>query len=134
MTGIDMDGKHYRVRGKYETLTESAELVEGINEGKMLSKRHERDLEGTFYSHSLEVEPDPRHPEDYDQLFDDLSAPVPSHVITMPHGQGTVTYEAEVSGVQRFSRGVMAGVRRWSGITASFSSIRPVRTPGEENQ
>lgn len=131
MTGILMDEKRYRVRGKYDTLTESAELVEGINEGKMLSGRHERDLEGTFYSHSLDVDPDPRFPEDYDQLFDDLSAPVPSHIITMPHGQGTITYEAEVSMVQRRSRGVLAGVRRWSGITVSFSSIRPVRTPGE---
>ena len=36
-----------------------------------------------------------------------------------------------VSGALGFALGVLAGVRRWSGITVSFSSIRPVRTPGE---
>lgn len=133
MSGLTMDGRHYRVRVIFGSMEESAELVEGINAAKMLSGRKSRDLDGTYYSHSMDVEMDPRYPQDYDDLFDALAAPVESHTIVMPHGQGTVTYDAEVSVVRRRGQGVMAGRRRWTGITASFASIRPNLRPGEEN-
>ena len=130
MAGIQMDGKTYRVRVIFPSVEEDARLEDGITAGKMLSGRWERDLVGTYYDHALSVEPDPRYPQDYDQFFDDISAPVPSHTITMPHGQGTVTYEAMVYSVRRVSNGVIAGVRRWKGLQVYFQGIRPVRTPG----
>lgn len=131
MAGIQMDGRTYRVRIIHPSIEETATLVEGPNAGDMLSGRHERDLVGTFYDHTLSVEPDPRFPEDYESFFEDITAPVPSHTITMPHGQGTVTYEAMVSDARHISNGVLAGVRRWSGLSVSFSSIAPVRRPQE---
>lgn len=126
-----MDGRDYRVRVRFETLEESARLDEGPNAGDMLSGRHERDLVGTFYGHTLSVEPDPLVQKDYDDFFDAITAPVPSHIITMPHGQGSVTYEAMVSEARHISKGSVGGVRRWSGLSVSFESIRPVRRPGE---
>lgn len=131
MAGVQMDGRTYRVRVIHASIEETARLEEGVNAGDMLSYRHERDLAGTFYGHSMLVEPDPRYPEEYDAFFDAISAPVDSHIVTMPHGQGTVTYEAMVSEARHVSRGVVGGIRRWSGLSVSFSSIRPVRTPGE---
>ena len=130
MAGIQMDGRTYRVRVIFPSVKEGAKLVEGVNAGDMLSGRRERDLVGTYYSHTLSVEPDPRYPQDYDQFFDAISAPVPSHSITMPHGQGTVTYAAMVSSVEHTAKGTMAGIRRWGGMTVSFESIGPVRLPG----
>ena len=67
MAGITMDGKTYRVRVVYPSVEESARLVEGPNAGDMLSGRRERDLVGTYYDHTLSVEPAPRYPQDYDQ-------------------------------------------------------------------
>lgn len=131
MAGILMDGRTYRVRVIYPSIEESARLEEGINAGKMLSGRRERDLDGTYLGHSLSVEADPRYPLDYDQFFDDISAPVPAHTITMPHGQGTITYEAMVSSVRHGAKGKVGGVRRWGGLSVSFKSIQPVRRPGE---
>ncbi len=132
MAGITMDGRTYRVLVIFPSVEESADLVEGPNAGKMLSGRRERDLEGTYYSHKLSVQPDPRYPQDYDQFFDDITAPVPSHTITMPHGQGTVTYDAMVSSARHVANGVLAGVRRWRGLEVSFQGIRPARRPGKE--
>lgn len=132
MAGVLMDGKKYRVRVIFSSVEESARLEEGVNAGKMLSGDRERDLVGTYYGHSLSVEPDPRYPQDYDQFFDDISASVPSHTITMPHGQGAVTYEAMVSSVKHGAKGVIAGVRRWGGLTVAFEGIRPARVPEEE--
>lgn len=132
MAGIIMDGKTYRVRIIYPSVEENARLVEGPNAGDMLSGRRERDLVGTYYDHTLSVEPDPSHPQDYDQFYQDITAPVPSHSITMPHGQGTVTYDAMVSSARHVANGVIAGVRRWKGLQVSFEGIRPARLPGED--
>lgn len=132
MAGITMDGKTYRVRIVYPSVEESATLKDGPNAGEMLSGRRERDLVGTYYDHSLAVEPDPRYPMDYDQFFEDITAPVPSHLITMPHGQGTVTYEAMVYSARHVANGVIAGIRRWKGLQVSFQGIRPARVPEED--
>lgn len=129
MAGIQMDGRNYRVLAKFESLEEYATLEEGINAGTMLSGDRERDLTGTYLSHALDVEPDPRYPADYDAFYDAIIAPVPSHSIVMPHGQGTVTYDASVSEASHGSRGAIAGIRRWSGLRVEFSSIRPVLYP-----
>ena len=131
MAGIQMDGRTYKVRVIFGSIEETARLEEGVNAGDMLSYRHERDLAGTFYDHSMGVEPDPRYPEEYDRFYEDISAPVDSHIITMPHGQGTITYEAMVSVAKHVSKGTIGGVRRWSGLSVSFSSIKPVRVPKE---
>lgn len=130
MAGIQMDGKTYRVRVIFPSVEESVRLEDGVNAGEMLSGRRERDLVGAYYDHTLSVEPDPRYPQDYDQFFDDITAPVPAHTITMPHGQGTVTYEAMVYSARHVANGVIAGVRRWRGLQVSFQGIRPARTPG----
>lgn len=131
MGGIRMDGRDYRVWVRFDTLEERASLEEGINAGEMLSGDHERDLIGTYLSHAMEVEPDPRYPLDYDAFYNAIIAPVRSHSIVMPHGQGTVTYDAMVSDAGHRSRGTIGGVRRWSGMKVEFSSIRPVIRPEE---
>lgn len=133
MNGITMDGRLYRVRLIYPSLEETASLEDGVNAGKMLSGRRERDLDGTYYGHTLSVERDPRFPIDYDDFFDDITAPVPSHSITMPHGQGTITYDAMVYNVSRIYQGTIAGQKIWKGITVSFEPIRPQRRPREDS-
>ena len=130
MIGIQMDGRVYRVLARFDSLDENAVLREGRNAGDMLSGDHERDLDGTYLSHALDIDPDPRYPGDYDAFYDAIISPVPSHSIVMPHGQGTVTYDAMVSEAGHRSRGALGGVRRWSGLRVEFSSIRPVIRPG----
>lgn len=129
MTGIQMDGVHYRVRVVYDTLQESARLPDGPNAGDMLSGRYERDLVGTYYDHQMDVEPDPRYPGDYDAFFAAITAPVATHTVVMPHGQRTITYQAMVYSAQHTSRGKMAGKRRWHGLSVQFQANAPQRAP-----
>lgn len=63
---VIMDGVSYRLNVRYETLGRSFRLEEGQNAGTMLSGDYTRDLMGTYYDYSMEVEPDPRFPADYD--------------------------------------------------------------------
>ena len=126
---LNMDGTTYRVRIVYDTLIRSFELLEGVNAGEMLSGRHERDLLGTGYTYQMQVEPDPRHPTDYDAFFEAISAPVDSHTIIMPYGQSTITYEAMVESGQDTYRGIVSGRTRWRGLTVQYRYIEPQRVP-----
>lgn len=129
MRGITMDGRTYRVRVVYNTLTRSFDLRSGVNEDYMLSGRHERDLLGTDYIYQMGVEPDPASPEDYDAFFDAVSAPVDSHEVTMPYGQSTITFQAEIQSGEDSWHGRIAGVDRWHGLKVRFNPIEPQRRP-----
>lgn len=129
MYTVTMDGISYRLRVRYNTLERAFELRSGDNEGYMLSGRHERDLLGTGYSYQFSVEPDPQHPEDYDAFYEAVSAPVDSHEITMPYGQSTITFQAEVESGRDMWQGRMAGVSRWTGLAVNFKPIGLQRTP-----
>lgn len=125
---VIMDGITYRVRIKADPpIEESFEILEGENSLTLLSGEESPDILGTCYDHTLSVEPDPQYPGDYDSFFQAISAPVASHTITMPHGQGTITYRARVTGGSHVSRYVMAGVRRWSGLQVQFKALAPQR-------
>lgn len=129
MKGITMDGILYHVRVVYNTLEQGFELIEGPNASKMLSGRRELDLLGTEYPYQLAVEPDPAHQDDYDAFFWAISAPVNSHSVTMPSGNGTLTFDAMVRSGKRVYKGKLAGNSRWSGLVVNFDPIEPQRVP-----
>lgn len=120
-----VDGKTYRVRIVYNTLVRAFELIEGSNAGNMMSGRHERDLSGTGFSYQMQIDPDPDYPEDYDELFDLLSDPVNSHAVTVPYGQGTLTYDAEIINGRDVYEGTLSGIEQWKGMTINFRYISP---------
>ena len=120
-----MDGVTYRVRLPYPGMTRSFSLVEGQNKGVAISQRKIRDLKGTGYTYTLAVEPDPRYPADYDAFFVAISAPVDTHTITLPFGQATITYDAQVASGGDGYYGVEAGVNRWKGLKVTFAYIAP---------
>lgn len=129
MMTIVMDGVTYRLRVRYETLGRNFHLDDGENADYMLSGLYQRDLLGTYYDYTMEVEPDPRYPEDYDSFFDAISAPVPSHTLTLPYGQSTMTFQAMVTEGSDLYRGQVAGRRRWGGLQVQFTAQKPQREP-----
>lgn len=125
--GITMDGRTYDVRIVYNTLVRAFELIEGDNAGTMLSGRYERDLVGTGYSYQMRVEPNPLNRADYDAFFEAISAPTPTHTITVPYGQTTITYSARVLNGRDVYGGNPGGKKIWSGLTVEFVYIEPQR-------
>ena len=129
LNGVQLDGKLYHVRLAFDTYLESFRLIEGPNAGDMLSGRHERDLLGTEYSHQFGVEMDPANPEDYDEFYHAISAPVASHTVVVPHGQGVLSYQAMVQSGQKKLRWKVAGKLWWYGLVVNYSPLEPQRTP-----
>lgn len=67
--------------------------------------------------------------EKYDELFEMLSAPVPFNIITVPYGQGTLTFEAYITkGSQRLIRRYR-NENYWGPITLNFVAKSPQKTP-----
>lgn len=126
---IVMDGVTYHLRVRYETIGRSFRVADGENAGDMLSGLYQRDLIGTYYDYTLEVEPDPQHREDYDSFFEAISSPVASHSVTLPYGQSTLTFQAMVTGGGDLYRGQVAGWRRWSGLQVQFTAQKPQKEP-----
>lgn len=126
---IVMDGKAYRVRVVYPSLTREFELLDGPHAGQMLSGRQERDLLGTGYSYEMQIQPDPGSPLEYDAFYEAISEPVDSHEIVLPYGQSSITYQAMIKSGRDLLRGRLAGVTRWGDLSVRYEYIEPQRLP-----
>lgn len=129
MYSVILDGVEYPLRVKHGTIGRSFRIEEGQNAGHMLSGRYERDITGTYFDYVMSVEPDPVHPEIYDQFYEAISAPVDSHKLVLPYGQSTIAYNAMVTYGNDKYRGKIAGVNRWGGLEVCFTAMSPYRRP-----
>lgn len=129
MFGVILDGVTYNLRVTYETLRRSFRIEDGDNAGNMLSGYYQRDVIGTYYDYEMTVEADPNDPATYDRFYEAISAPVNSHEITLPYGQGTITYNAMVTEGEDYYRGSVGGKKRWGMLRVLFTAIEVKREP-----
>ena len=128
MQNIVVDGVEYRVRVAYESLSRSFSIVEGPNGGTAITARTIRDIIGTKYAYEMNIEPDPRYPEDYDALYEVISAPVESHMVEMPYGSGSMKFEAMIVSGEDTYAGILVNRNAWKGLRVQFKPILPQRT------
>jgi len=124
---IEVDGKKYEV---YDTkITRGFQILDGDNVGRLMNGSMERDVIGTYYNYTWELSPCDY--EEYDELYEILSAPVDSHIITVPYGRNsTKTYEAYVtSGQDELVRVDDNGNNYWEGLSIQFIATDPARRP-----
>lgn len=129
MLSIVMDGVTYNLRVRFDTINRSFRLDEGENAGIMLSGLYNRDLYGTYYDYTMEIERDPNDTATYDAFYEAISAPVESHSVTLPYGQGTITFDAMVTSGSDVYKGKIAGKQQWSGLVVQFTAKKPYREP-----
>lgn len=122
-----MDGVPYRVRVPTGGLKRSFDVLDGPNAGRMLGGRMTRDVVGTFYNYQLEISRDGASLEEYDRLFEVLSAPVDSHTVTFPYGQDTLTFEAYVTKGNDSLLRKNKGKSYWGGLSVQFVAMAPQR-------
>ena len=123
--GLTLDGVSYRVRIPYDTYADTFTLIEGPNADDMLNDRHERDLIGTKATYEMGIEPDPRHPGDFDALYAALRSPVKTHTVLVFDGQSAIQYECMIQSGRRVFKGILGGVKQYSGSVIQFIPIQP---------
>lgn len=122
-----MDGRAYNVTVPAGGLKRSFLVADGPNAGRLLSWDMERDIGGTFYNYTLQIETDKLRLEEYDQLYESLSAPVPFHDMVFPYGQTTIAFRAYVTEGEDSLLRIAGGKNYWTGLSVKFVAKAPQR-------
>lgn len=123
-----IDGKTFHVG---ETrIRRNFKIKEGISSGYMRSGLLRRDVVGTYYSYTMTIETADMDQDEYDRLYDVLSAPVESHAITVPYGRrGVMSYQAYITdGDDNLEQEEADGSRMWGGLSVQFYALKPQRS------
>lgn len=105
-------------------------IVDGDNAGRLLiTLKMDRDVLGTLYNYSMKIDSSFMTVEEYDTLYELLSAPVDSHIIEVPYGQTTLVYEAYVTSGSDELIIIKNGINYWEGLTINFVAMEPQRRP-----
>ncbi len=110
------------------SLKRSFSVLDGDNAGRLMSGEMSRDVIGTYYNYSVEIDPSGAAPETYDALYEVISAPQDSHLIIVPYGQTTLAFNAYVSNGEDALLFV-GGKNRWGNLTFNFVAMAPNRVP-----
>lgn len=129
MTPFTLDGRTYNVFVPRGGIKRSGKVLDGDNVGRTQSGVMIRDVIGTYYNYTIEIDTSKTSVSDYDALYEVLTAPVDSHTLTVPYGQGTLTFQAYVTSAEDALETMEGGVNRWGGLTISFVAMKPRRRP-----
>ena len=122
-----VDGVSYKVRVPVGGLKRSFKVMDGDNAGRLMNAEMTRDVLGTFYNYNLSIERDSASLDEYDRLYEALSAPVDSHTVSFPYGQDMLTFEEYVTGGDdSLIRKTKSG-QYWSGLSLDFVAMKPQR-------
>lgn len=106
------------------------QVLDGPNTDRVMTGGIVRDIIGTYYNYTMEVDPSNSAPEVYDAFYEVISAPVRSHMITVLYGyQGTMTYEAYVTAGEDSVFTAADGRTVWDGLSIQFIATDPQRKP-----
>ncbi len=108
----------------------SFQILDGENAGRqILTAKMERDILGTFYNYSMNIDSRFMTKEEYDKLYYLLSSPVDSHTIEVPFGQETLVYEAYVTNGTDELTSIKNNVNNWANLSINFIAMAPQRRP-----
>lgn len=129
MSVFTLDGKAYNVFVPAEGIKRNGQILDGENAGRTLSGVMIRDIIGTYYNYSISIDTQQLEVEEYDALYDAVTAPVDYHELTVPYGQSELSFRAYITGAADVLISMENGVNRWGELTLSFVAMAPQRTP-----
>ena len=108
----------------------SFQILDGENAGRqILTAKMERDVLGTFYNYSMNIDSRFMSKEEYDILYELLSSPVDSHTIEVPYAQDTLVFEAYVTNGTDELIGIRNSANNWANLSINFIAMEPQRRP-----
>lgn len=127
---FSVDGVEYPGVCVKSPIHRSFNVLDGENAGRTMDGAMQRDLIGTYYNYRMEFDTSASALEEYDALYEVLSAPVKSHTITVPYGQEVLTFEAYVAnGDDDLTRIYQDESRKWENLAVNFVAMSPQRRP-----
>ena len=131
MSCFKVDGIEF-TRAVVDKPKRSFQILDGENAGRLIRiAKMERDVLGTFYNYNMIIDSRFMTREEYDTLYDLLSAPVDSHTIEVPYAQETLIFEAYVTNGTDELQGIRNDFNIWAGLSINFIAMEPQRRPAE---
>lgn len=113
-----------------EALSREAKIKDGKNSSSTLSGLYKRDVIGTFYSYKMDIATNQPDTEQYDRLYEVLTAPQNEpHIVTLPYGQSALTFNAYITSVSDEIKAKRENGTLWGGLSITFEAERPQRVP-----
>lgn len=122
-----LDGKYYDI--SVASLKREAAILDGENAGRTLSGDMDRDIIGTYYNYSMELDSSNCNAEDYDAFYEEITAPVDSHEVEFPYGQRVLVFKAYVSNASDNLQRITSRGNLWNGLSIKFTAMSPKRRP-----
>ena len=88
----------------------------------------ERDIIGTYYNYSIQFDTRESSPAQYDDLYERITSPWNSHVVVLPYGQTTLTFEAYVAQGSDELEIIGPNGNRWKNLTVNIIAMEPQKT------
>lgn len=119
---ITIDNNTYSV-GIIKVTRRATQNMENL--GTTLDLRKHYDIRGTYYDYIVEMATSKMRVADYDSLYEVLTTPQESHVVTLPYGQGTLTFEARVSVADDILLNSFTNLKKWGTLKVTFEALTP---------
>lgn len=117
--------------------TQTFEILDGENAGRVISGEMVRDVIGTYYNYKMKISPEknPAGMTDYNKLWDICSTPQDSHLIKVPYDVNSVgdnhseqMFEGYItSGARNMEKYDYDGTDYWKEGEFNFIAIAPKR-------
>lgn len=125
---ITMDGKEY-ANIHVTSLQRSFQVLDGENAGRVMTGEMDRDVIGTFYNFACEIDASRANREEYDEFWEAISAPVDSHVLSLPYAQGVMEFNAYVTNGADNLLTMFEDSNEWGELSFNFIAMEPQRRP-----
>ena len=119
---ITIDNNTYSV-GIIKVTRRATQNMENL--GTTLDLRKHYDIRGTYYDYIVEMATSKMRVADYDSLYEVLTTPQESHVVTLPYAQGTLTFEARVSVADDVLLNSFTNLKKWGTLKVTFEALTP---------
>lgn len=104
-------------------------VLDTENTGRLRNGDIDRDIIGTYYNYSFNIDQDDKNPKHYDDFYDIISAPERAHNIIVPYGQTEMEFEAYVTNGKDRLKAMLENENRWGDLSFNFIAKMPQRRP-----
>lgn len=126
MAVFTIDGIQYDV--EVVSIKRKFSVLDGDKAGRAADGTMIRNIIGTYYNYSVQINTDRLTRADYDSLYELISAPLDSHAVVLPYGRGTISQSMYVTGGED-NLIIDDSGNVWDGLTIEFVAMTPYRKP-----
>ena len=131
MIAFKIDGKEYPLL-IVKSLKRSFQILDGPLVGRNMQGAMIRDIIGTYFNYTLELECSKLNVKQYDELYNIISSPkMDCHKITVPGiNQGMIEFDAYITSGDDTLKIKGGSFQQWGNLSMKFIAMKPFISKG----